>query len=204
MRTTLYVLDRDPFVERYHALPCRMPAARWRELLAAGAARSELGELIAELPAQAALEQDGLVSVSGSGCRLVLEVCKVECALAAYQIAATDFFFADLEANPPDPSGLGEPARQAWSTFARVVNTSGEGRSELPEWLRHAARAGCAFAGLLTPAEVTSVSERCAELVPWLRENVPDGSQRDAEALLALVSQAAVGQHWVLGWEPGT
>jgi hypothetical protein len=205
MHTTLYALRKEPFELDYQHLPAQMSRCQWDTLLAGVQDDSELAETLAEW--SSALDQSSeLITLSGPGAAVVFASCRARCQVAAFEVGDCDFFFADLAANPPAVGDLSETAQIAWEAFVSVVDVGAMYRSGLPPWLQQAAWFRCAYAGLLTPAAVSGIVECRAELREWLVQAWPSAAlfKEDIDGLLDLMTTAARGHCWVLGWEPGT
>lgn len=204
MRTTLYALENRKFEERYLHLPRCMSIFQWNEILLRGTQISELAEKINELsPADAVFEADQ-VFLSGSAAWVILGLCIADCAVSTYEVGASDFFFADLSANPPAADGLENEVREAWEAFWKVADVSALYRKHLPWWTDEAARSRSSFAGLLTLAEARLIGKYQSQLFQLLTESPAASDPEDTERLLGLITDAGSRGCRVLGWETGT
>lgn len=158
MRTTIYVIAKAKFEAIYLSIPRLLPISQWHSMLAQGQSKSlDVLEAIEEI--EDVKVEGEFVIPSGAIAVVILELCKADCVKSEYQIQATDFFFADLEANPPNLKGISPEIQKAWSLFLKVVDTSVIFRQSLPWWLQESARARSAYVGLLTPAESRLVND---------------------------------------------
>lgn len=204
MHTTLYALDRRRFEDTYLSLGRRVPLARWRDFAALALRHGAAADALDELDASSLVEEGGEVVLSAGAARVVHHLCIAECACARVETCTCEFFFGDLEADPPPWAELPDDLQGAWHSFLALADLGGRGRHTLPTWLA-AANDGGAGVGLLDPGAVRGLASQAHRLEGWLTAHLRgNGMREDARQLLALVTQAAVLDGWVLGWEPGT
>jgi hypothetical protein len=132
-------------------------------------------------------------------------MCKADCVVSKYEIRATDTSFANLAANPPQLEAICDRLLTAWKLFNKVVDTSIVHPQNPPWWLREAASSSCAYAELLNPSAASVIQESHDELTQLVVAGLNSQSeQEDAMQLVAVITNAADSQQWVLGWEYGT
>ena len=204
MRTTLYTLAKKQFEDTYFNMSRDLLIADWNAMMERGLRlNGEVAEIIEELQPDSIKTEGDRVIIPKSATRIILEICKADCIVSEYEIQATDTFFADLAANPPELKAISERLETAWKLFNKVVDTSALYHQNLPWWLEQAA--SCAYAGLLNPSEAQVIYESHQELEQLVVSGLVSQSQhQDAQQLLSLISNAAISNNWVLGWEYGT
>lgn len=206
MRTTLYTLAKEQFENTYLNMPRDLLIADWNTMIERGLRlNGEVAERIEELEVDSIKNEGDRVILPKSATRVILEMCKADCMVAEYEIRATDTFFADLAANPPQLESIRDRLQSAWQLFDKVVDISSLHRQNLPWWLHEAAYSSCAYTGLLNPSEAQVIHESRQELEQLLISGLGSQSeQKDAQQLLDLISNAAIANNWVMGWEYGT
>jgi len=204
MRTTLYSLTEEKFENTYLNMPRDLLISEWNTMLARGINLDcEVADRIEELEPDSVKTEGDRVILSRSATRIILEMCKADCVVFEYEIQATDTFFADLAVNPPQLSGISDRLQTAWELFNKVVDTRILYQQNLPWWLRESA--SCAYVGLLNPSEVQIIQQSHNQLEQLLIAGLTTQSEKeDAKQLLAIITNAALSNQWVLDWEYGT
>lgn len=198
MRTTIFALDAEIFEQKYLYLPNCIPLSQWEAMLARGNDVLNVADLLEELDLSNVLIEGDSVILPKNVTSLIMALCLADCAIAEYQILYTDFFFADLGANPPQTNALSSEAQAAWNTFLKVADINIQFRKYLPWWIDEAADYRCCSTGLLMPTEALQIHACHAELLQLL------GDSKDARGLFQIIADASDCGSWVFGLEPGT
>lgn len=187
--TAFYLLDAVSFERDYLFHPQTVDGAWWAKVRAAARSNARLDEALEEIAGEPT------TLPPGAG-RIVLELCLADCARSTVRTEATDQFFADLEATPPDWRSLSPAAGIAWEYFLSAVGLSGPPRVDLPWWAASVRGCSSAAVGLLPPPQVRLVARFADELRGIF------GGNGDAGLLLDLVASASREGAWVMGVEP--
>ncbi|MDX2273047.1 MAG: hypothetical protein NW237_14015 [Cyanobacteriota bacterium] len=198
MRTTFFAWDAPKFEQKYLNIPTSILLSQWQDMLSSHNDVVEVADLLDELDLSGVVSEGDYVSLPKGVTPLILAVCLADCTIGKYQILYTDFFFADLEANPPQLDGLSADALSAWKTFLKAADISSHFRSGLPWWLQEAAGQRNCFTGLLTPLDVQQIDTHRNPLLQTLHHN------KDAQGLFQVISEAAGSGNWLCCLEPGT